>query len=575
MATGFHDEDRSGVSEQEAKLELDRLLADPRFHATDRAKSILKYVAQQSLDGRTEHVKAYSIAIDVLNRPTSFDPNTDPIVRIEISRLRLALSNYYEAYGSSLDVTIHLPVGKYLVLYEKKDVSEQPAQDDGRAYEASGHLTASAGAAQTMKRRIGERRVLALTLPCVVLLAVLSGGVFWTTSSPSITERPLVRIGVSATDEAHLKEADVLGDFLVAALMRFRTLNILSDKDITTASVATVQDRHVHSYDIDVKYYSNTDSRIVSWRVVTAAGRATVESGVESVTISGRSEEAAREELVSLLARRFGGTRGVINALETHHHDQRVLGNSCVLRAEFALETADRAGVARSIQCLQRTVKAQPGNSDAAALLARTLSVSADAPPDASIYAQALASANRAISLDPTSDRAQIALMMVQFYGGRMEAAIAAGNRAIALNPNNPDVSAKLAGVLSRAGYWEAAVSLAEEASKDVDTVPRAARLVLALDAYRRGDFPAASLAADQINASDFVVQAIRMAALGEIGSPEARQYFEAFEKKTPAYQQSFRALMEFRRYPPELIDSLERGLIKAAALKGNDVPTQ
>src|ERR1044072_5824329 len=87
------------VSEQEARQELERLLADPQFHSTDRNRNFLRFVAQELFEGRGAAVKAYTIAVDVFGRPPSFDPTTDPIVRIEATRLRASLAQYYEAHA--------------------------------------------------------------------------------------------------------------------------------------------------------------------------------------------------------------------------------------------------------------------------------------------------------------------------------------------------------------------------------------------------------------------------------------------------------------------------------------------
>lgn len=159
--------------------------------------------------------------------------------------------------------------------------------------------------------------------------------------------------------------------------------------------------------------------------------------------------------------------------------------------------------------------------------------------------------------------------MMAQFYAGKTDAAIAAGNQALALNRDNPDVLSKLSGVLYSSGYRDAAVSLAEEAGKDVDAVPRDARIVLALDAYDRGDYSNASLVSEQINCGDIVVRAIRAASLGEMASPQAGASLDYLRAMLPDYRTSLREKMQWRRYPSTVIASLEQGLVKAGEVTG------
>ena len=99
------------VTEQEARTELDRLLSDPQFHSTERNRNFLRFVAREMFEGRAAAVKAYTIAVDVFGRPCSFDPTTDPIVRIEATRLRASLAQYYEARAEEGSVRMSCRVG--------------------------------------------------------------------------------------------------------------------------------------------------------------------------------------------------------------------------------------------------------------------------------------------------------------------------------------------------------------------------------------------------------------------------------------------------------------------------------
>jgi len=71
----------------------------------------LRYVVSETLDGRADRIKAYSIAIEVFKRDESFDAQADPVVRIEAARLRFALERYYLLAGSSDPILIDMPKG--------------------------------------------------------------------------------------------------------------------------------------------------------------------------------------------------------------------------------------------------------------------------------------------------------------------------------------------------------------------------------------------------------------------------------------------------------------------------------
>jgi len=55
----------------------------------------LLFVVEETLAGRSDRMKAYTIGTSVLQRDEAFDPQSDPIVRIEASRLRRSLEHYY------------------------------------------------------------------------------------------------------------------------------------------------------------------------------------------------------------------------------------------------------------------------------------------------------------------------------------------------------------------------------------------------------------------------------------------------------------------------------------------------
>lgn len=557
MSADGHEVELCAVGLDEAKEELERILSDPRFHATARAKRMLRYIAERCFEGESNGVKAYAIAIDVLGRPERFDTNADPIVRIEMSRLRNALSNYYEAYGNELDVVVHLPVGRYLAVFTSSVAISRPAiAEMNKSGEPCGHpedASLIGGSAAWPKQYLG----IGASILALAVAGSAAGAYF--TSGPSMTSRPTVSVSVTAAEDSRATEADDAGRYLVAAMSRFRTL------DMTEGTASSLNTTGKADYEIEMKYYADDDDRTIWWQVIDGEDRGILRSGIDRVQIDGRSEITVRDELVATLAKRFASTRGVISNLEAHEDPTAItLGNACVLRGEIALDEGGRIGIAQVRSCLEGTLARQPNNSDVMSVLSRVVVASTGADPDNTDFDKATTLANRAVLVDPGSDRAYVALMMVNFYSGKTEAAIAAGNKALEINPHNPDVLAKLAGVLQSAGFESAAVSLAKDATENVEAVPRDARIVLALDAYSRGDWSNASLVSEQINCSDFVVRAIRAAALGQMGSPDARRSLEYLHELLPDYRTSLPKWMARRQYRNEVITGLQAGLFRA-----------
>lgn len=88
-------------------------MASGPFKQAHRRQRFLEYLVNETLEGRVDRLKGYTIGIEVFDKPTSFDPLTDPIVRVEAVRLRDKLREYYEREGQSDLVRIEIPKGSY------------------------------------------------------------------------------------------------------------------------------------------------------------------------------------------------------------------------------------------------------------------------------------------------------------------------------------------------------------------------------------------------------------------------------------------------------------------------------
>ncbi len=96
------------------RSELETVLASKKFARAPNISRILRYVCEQSLRGDAGSIKEYSIAVDALQRPASFSPDEDSIVRVEFSRLRKKLTEFYETEGIDHELQIIVPPTGYV-----------------------------------------------------------------------------------------------------------------------------------------------------------------------------------------------------------------------------------------------------------------------------------------------------------------------------------------------------------------------------------------------------------------------------------------------------------------------------
>src|SRR5438128_2309265 len=79
---------------EEVRRQVAAICAASDFANSERLKNFLRFIVEEKLLGRGDRLKAYSIALAVFSREPTFDPQADPIVRIEAGRLRRALEHY-------------------------------------------------------------------------------------------------------------------------------------------------------------------------------------------------------------------------------------------------------------------------------------------------------------------------------------------------------------------------------------------------------------------------------------------------------------------------------------------------
>ena len=132
----------SKPSPSEVEQELAKILANPGFARAERLGRFLQFVVTQSLAGKADELKETLIGVEVYARAPNYDPRADSIVRMEASRLRSRLQEYYAAEGAADPVVIDIPKGGYAPLMTSAPLSI--AKPDSRGWIAAAALIAVA-----------------------------------------------------------------------------------------------------------------------------------------------------------------------------------------------------------------------------------------------------------------------------------------------------------------------------------------------------------------------------------------------------------------------------------------------
>ena len=99
---------------ERARAHARRVLDSEAFSKAHSLRRLLAYVVDETLAGRAEALKEYTIGVEVFGRGQDFDPRADTIVRVQARRLRAKLHEYYAAAGHADGIAIDVPTGSYL-----------------------------------------------------------------------------------------------------------------------------------------------------------------------------------------------------------------------------------------------------------------------------------------------------------------------------------------------------------------------------------------------------------------------------------------------------------------------------
>jgi TolB-like protein len=173
-------------------------------------------------------LKGYNVALEVFDRPETFDPVINPMVRIEAARLREKLREYYGAEGRFDPIRIDLPKGTYTPHIEFRQ-GEIPGLKPDRPEAIAPDRDPVASKPASLKRpfRLLLASIVAVLL---VLLACFGAWRWWTQSAPplekaSIAVLPFENIG---NDPKWDRLADGMTEDIVTDLSHSKDLFVVA-----------------------------------------------------------------------------------------------------------------------------------------------------------------------------------------------------------------------------------------------------------------------------------------------------------------------------------------------------------
>jgi TolB-like protein len=519
--------------------QLVRILGSSEFQGSERTRRFLRYVVEEALAGRADRIKAFSVAVAAFDRDETFNPQTDPIVRIEAGRLRRCLERYYLVAGAEDAVRIGIPKGSYVPDFSWNQSSRADPSADGEA----GSTFEVSPASPLRRWATPSPRFLWASLAILTAALAIGLGAMVLDQAREITapvaegrmQPPEPSIAVLPFEGANTQSAEAIlssgmTNEIVRELSQQPGTLVLSPRslerfgarpDITTigrgsgAAFVLAGDVHHAGEKLRVAVQlSETATGTVIW--AKTFNRAFEVEGIFDVQAS-----IARE-----VAREIAQPQGAI-ALFDWERTRGVAPESwaaydCVVQAGELRRRgvlAQRSDEIRS--CLNRTVEQEPGYAEAWIMLALLEIDALRYAPQTRISPESLdaayAAAQSGVDLAPDSGRAHMALMLALFFRGEVERALAVGDVALRLSPQDPDVITEVGLRQVIGGSPDDGLGLLRRAASLYNEPPAGLRLAQSLGYLRKGELQQASDAIDEvIPNSNFIYLAVAAAVYGK-----------------------------------------------------------
>lgn len=111
----------------EIRKQMGRMLTSPLFKNSKHYPALLRYLVEETLEGRQGHLKERSLGVIVFGREANYDTNQDPVVRTSACEVRKRLAQYYHEQEREASVQIDLPAGSYVPEFRYREVALAPS----------------------------------------------------------------------------------------------------------------------------------------------------------------------------------------------------------------------------------------------------------------------------------------------------------------------------------------------------------------------------------------------------------------------------------------------------------------
>jgi tetratricopeptide (TPR) repeat protein len=576
-------------SADEVRAALDRIVASEPFRPSAQLQAFLRFVVDSTLKGEAERIRAFTIAVEAFGRDRDFDPQSDPIVRVEAARLRRAIDLYYNGVGAGDPVEIEVPRGGYVPRFRYRGREHAIREQAIREHATRQREMREARERETAALPPAPRRHVrhAAAAAWLLLIAAALGGALLLRQpipqtaaltpapEPARPRSPFPQLLLDPVAPELAAVAPALATIrarLADALARFDDVEVMVDPAAAVLPAREPGAPNVYRLAVGGErgadgtpnvtlQLTDQDGAVVWSRGFAARG---------AQTGAAQDPAAAIDKLVHVAAPALAQPYGVIYARERVALARpgvdwryRCLLDGIEYRRTLDTTRSDQHAEIRG--CLERTVASDPTFPSAQAALAFVLmrEFYAGESRDPKGLDDALRLALRAVELRPGSARARHVLMNILFARGSVAQALREGEQALALNPYDMTVLTGYGLRLAFAGRANEGLALLERAEKLSPVRPPTLEFAQFLVSYVLGDDARAThhagMLTDEVH--PFVLVARALVAMRAGDRPRAQAAIDRLFALYPHWRMSPRGEIERYVSAGEIVDRMIRDL--------------
>lgn len=433
-------------------IELQNALNSIQLSNSPSLCAFLEFVVNETVNGRGDRIKAYTIATEAFGRGSEFDPSSDTIVRTTAGRVRKALQAYNREHGEDSRVVISLPKGGYIPSFEFRDAP------------LSRHPNVSVWS--SLIRRLLFRSGPFIAASMFAVLAVGFVAFLWReTEGRPLSDDVVINVRPAEyVDQEAQSLARAIDVHLAPALARIRLARIIPPGAPDNA--VNIDNKDIIPFYLETSITAGNNPKVL-WQLIDAGSGHIV--WTSRVGLSGTGS-ASVYNAADRIAFQVLGVGGAVPLTLERYRGKIFPKSVCISRSQVMEAVESNIVYPKLHDCLERIVARSPNNASAWAVLSTLYTYISyfytvgNREERATLVEHAERAAEKAAELAPEAYLTKVALMHLSLRQGRIAQFDTLQQRLRKNYPGDIYLKIRIATRIARLGRGREALEIFESA---------------------------------------------------------------------------------------------------------------